>query len=99
MPQLWSDIGGTLGLWLGFSLLTTFEIIELISDLFVFCGVWLFNRTSPQNKVADGNVPSGGCFGGAQSPDDWQLQDLDYDNNDVNIYKQVEAGSTSDLDN
>ena len=31
-----SNIGGTLGLWLGFSLMTTFEFLEFLVDLLVY---------------------------------------------------------------
>ena len=34
--QFFSDIGGSLGLWMGFSLMTTFEFLELAVDLLVY---------------------------------------------------------------
>ena len=35
--DLLSDMGGQVGLWLGLSILTVFEILELITDLGVIC--------------------------------------------------------------
>lgn len=34
---LLSNIGGTLGLYVGISVITLFEIIEVITDIFLFC--------------------------------------------------------------
>ncbi|XP_012941892.1 amiloride-sensitive sodium channel subunit gamma-like [Aplysia californica] len=54
---LLSNIGGQLGLWLGFSLLTAFEVIELLLDMFLNGA---FRMACCKSASARGKVASGG---------------------------------------
>ncbi len=44
------DIGGLLGLWIGFSFLTVFEFVELLFDV-VLAAVFKAGRAASNNKV------------------------------------------------
>ncbi|KAK6175316.1 hypothetical protein SNE40_013804 [Patella caerulea] len=52
LADLFADIGGTLGLWMGISVLTIMELIELIIRLFLL----LFNseKKKPEDPVSNG---------------------------------------------
>ncbi|XP_022110548.1 amiloride-sensitive sodium channel subunit beta-2-like [Acanthaster planci] len=54
--NLISDLGGQVGLWMGFSILTFFEIAELVLDLFVYTRGKSANRVSREAKVGEGLV-------------------------------------------
>jgi hypothetical protein len=44
--QMFTDLGGILGLWLGFAFFSTFEVLEFIVDIFaLFVARWFCGRT------------------------------------------------------
>lgn len=51
LADLFADIGGTLGLWMGISVLTIMELMELIIRLFFL----LFNSENHLPKLSDGH--------------------------------------------
>ena len=51
-----SDIGGILGLFLGFSMLTVVEFIEFLVDMTVWCTMWLCYRDSWRQLTAAANA-------------------------------------------
>lgn len=51
LSKFLSDIGGTLGLWLGMSILSIVEFIEFFVDLGVFAGIKVHDRCNKQNKI------------------------------------------------
>ena len=49
--QFASDIGGVLGLWLGWSIMTVFEFIEFIIDLSVLGCLKMMPKRTPKRKL------------------------------------------------
>ena len=41
LVNLFSDLGGNIGLWIGFSLITVLEVIELIFEIMTYTGKFL----------------------------------------------------------
>ena len=73
-----SDIGGTLGLWLGFSLLTTFEFIELLVDSFIWGLLCLINMRT-RTSTTQGQQRARGGSNNSSEPNrgDVELEDLE----------------------
>ena len=48
-----SDIGGVLGLWIGFSILTIAEFIEVGMDMMVYMGSWIHRNNRDKSGRDD----------------------------------------------
>ena len=59
MSNFLSDFGGTIGLWIGMSLFTFFEFLELGMDLVVHCGRWIcrHNGRKPGTRAVTPSTP------------------------------------------
>ena len=53
--DLLSDVGGQVGLWLGLSVITVFEFVELIWDVFTLCFMHQKIKAAEQQKKEDEN--------------------------------------------
>ena len=53
--DLLSDVGGQVGLWLGLSIITLFEFVELIWDVFTLCFVHQKVKAAEQQRNEDEN--------------------------------------------
>ncbi|KAK2160274.1 hypothetical protein LSH36_137g07058 [Paralvinella palmiformis] len=69
-----SDIGGALGLWVGFSILSIAEFVELSMDLTVYFGGWLRRKLTARTQSGENrlelsprNRTAAGQYGGAPS--------------------------------